>query len=677
MLDAMMIPPFSPLAGGFGHSGAIGLGMGMGYGGYGGVGAFGGLGGLGMGYPGASLGSPMSRMAMGLNFSMSPTEAARRMIMACNHQRWHIVQALLDLYEDLLVDVRSIGPYDGTPLHASAAAGQTDVMVSLMNYGADINALAQLGYTPLFMAVSNARPNAARLLLQAGADPNAICAPGVTPLFAAVDRGAVQVVQILLDGGACPFAKNPVGDEPLHVAARQGQMEIAQALVEAGANIHEIGAQGLPAYALALTSGFPELGEMLRTGVIPPHLRLEHGGVGAMAMEGALVPYGGGFNPGALMPYSGYGMGSMMPYGGLGMGAMMPYGGYGIGSMLPYGRHGLGMHGGFSPYGAYGGDFGMSPYDTGHHTRLALDLAYPGMGMGMGHGMGWDGMYGGYSGYGRLGLRGLRGLGMYGGGLDLMSGHPHDMSMMTYPGTGLDMMYNNYGMGDSPGYGSHMYGLGYGMPNGMGRALGHNHSLMSMGYGGGLGLRRSRSMMGLSGLGFGGLGMEGYGGYGGYAGYGGYGDYGGYGGYGRYGGMHPHRGLGGMRGFDAFDRYGRHGYGRHGYGRHGYGRHGMRMSRRERRHGAEELAGMIVDQISQSIRIRTSDKKQLFKRLVRNARTSQLDVMAISEGRESTHGLASILMTDSHGKIDRDETYDAVVAFIRSLRESAVSPYSE
>ena len=89
--------PFSPLGGGFGYP--AGMGMGMGFEGYGG------LGGLDLSHPGAMMRSPMSRTAMGLNFNMSPTEACQRMILACNHQRWHIVQALLELYEDVLVDV--------------------------------------------------------------------------------------------------------------------------------------------------------------------------------------------------------------------------------------------------------------------------------------------------------------------------------------------------------------------------------------------------------------------------------------------------------------------------------------------------------------------------------------------------------------------------------------------
>lgn len=631
VMDMMMMQPFSPLGGGFGYPG----GMGMGFRGSRG---YGGPGGLDFGHPGAMMRSPMSRMAMGLNFSMSPTEACQRMILACNHQRWHIVQALLELYEDVLVDVRSIGPYDGTPLHAAATAGQTDIMVLLMSYGADINAPAQLGYTPLFMAASNSRPNATRLLLQAGADPDPVCAQGVTPLFAAVDRCAVQVVQILLDSGACPFARNGMGDEPLHIAARQGQVEIAQALVEAGANIHEIGAQGMPAYALAISSGFPELGEMLRTGVIPPHLRLEHGGVGVTGLEGALVPYAGGFGLGSMIPYNRFGMGSTMLYG---MGAMMPYGRYG------HGRHGS-LLTGFGQQGA----FGMGPYDGGFYGSHALDLAHPDMGMGIGMGgLGtvYDGMYGGhgYGGYGIGSLGGLGGMGMLGSGLDLMSATPYNAMML--PGTGLDMVYNqNYGLGDHPGYGSYAYGLGHRMPHGMGHMSGFHRSMMPSGHGSGLGMHPSRSMMGLSGYGHGIFGMAGMG-------------------HGRYGSVMEPRGYGGMHGFGRFDRHS-------GHGSDGYR---MRGGRRERRHAAEDLAGALVDHISRGNRLRSSEKQKLFKRIVRNSRNTRIDMATVTHGDTSSDTLASILMTDSHGHVQRDDVFQSILEFIRSMRDNVVATFAE
>eukprot|EP00177_Eucheuma_denticulatum_P002905 GFKZ01005223.1.p1 GENE.GFKZ01005223.1~~GFKZ01005223.1.p1 ORF type:complete len:668 (+),score=50.45 GFKZ01005223.1:283-2004(+) len=390
---------------------------------------------------------------------LSPREAARSMVQACNNHRWHIAQSLLQLYQDLLVDIRGIGSYDCTPLHAAAAAGQTDFIIALLDAHADVDAEALHGFTPLYLAVRNNRPNAVSLLLQAGAEPDVVCA-GYTPLATAVDRGYLQIVQCLLDAGAATFISNPAGDDPLHIAARHGNVEVAQALVEGGADLNVRGADGLVPAMVAYEAGFPELSDMLRTGMFTGRLEW-HGG----STAGALVPYAGGYN-------SSYGYGQVVPYGGYG--AYGNYGnnygtygngygyGYGYGYGGGYGGAYGGAYGSYGPYGRYGGyagDLSVARYasmDDPYYSSK-LELMY-------GDGMGYEG-YGYGLGYGpssgRRGRYRSRSMSPWGRGryprsssLSMMSDRYHDAYDMVDP---LDHYGNRYGYNDrynSYGYGS-------------------------------------------------------------------------------------------------------------------------------------------------------------------------------------------------------------------------------
>ena len=67
-------------------------------------------------------------------------------------------------------------------LAGAAAAGNVSDMKRLIEFGADVNGLSQLGQYPLSVAAGAGHVEAARLLLQAGADPNRKDAKGRTPL---------------------------------------------------------------------------------------------------------------------------------------------------------------------------------------------------------------------------------------------------------------------------------------------------------------------------------------------------------------------------------------------------------------------------------------------------------------------------------------------------------------
>ena len=59
-----------------------------------------------------------------------------------------------------------------TPLHQAAAKGDVEIILILIEYGADVNARTISGETPLMKAIAFYQVEATKILLRLGADPN-------------------------------------------------------------------------------------------------------------------------------------------------------------------------------------------------------------------------------------------------------------------------------------------------------------------------------------------------------------------------------------------------------------------------------------------------------------------------------------------------------------------------
>ncbi len=75
------------------------------------------------------------------------------------------------------------------PVHAAASVGDCQTMALLLDRGADVNAVQQLGFTPLHSAANNGDAAMAELLLARGADARALSDDGKTPADVAAERG--------------------------------------------------------------------------------------------------------------------------------------------------------------------------------------------------------------------------------------------------------------------------------------------------------------------------------------------------------------------------------------------------------------------------------------------------------------------------------------------------------
>lgn len=144
-------------------------------------------------------------------------------------------------------------------LHELAKSGPVELLAPLLEHGADLELRCQAyihkhkhlwsGATPLFVAVNARRLELVLALLQRGADPNARDDRTLGMLHLAALLGDAPITRALLEGGARvnlrihqrhgPFGCSG-GDQALHCAVRGRRFEIVRLLCEAGAELeHE------------------------------------------------------------------------------------------------------------------------------------------------------------------------------------------------------------------------------------------------------------------------------------------------------------------------------------------------------------------------------------------------------------------------------------------------------
>ena len=118
-----------------------------------------------------------------------------------------------------------------TALQLAAYIGKSDAVDFLLGSGADINAISRnpTGYTALTGAVARGHQNIVLTLLERGANPNHRYEGGFTPLMEAAASGNVEVTKLLLGHGADRTIRLN-GKTALDLALEKGQRDTAQLL---------------------------------------------------------------------------------------------------------------------------------------------------------------------------------------------------------------------------------------------------------------------------------------------------------------------------------------------------------------------------------------------------------------------------------------------------------------
>ncbi len=136
-------------------------------------------------------------------------------------------------------DPNARGEWGRTPLYWAVRRSVSAALVgALLEAGADPNAPMLNAVTPFEAVAASAKPEVIRLLAAAGADVNRRNpADGSFPLHRAVaGKEPASRVAALLDAGANPRVRNADGDTPLHLAAPGGDSTVISLLAGAGAD---------------------------------------------------------------------------------------------------------------------------------------------------------------------------------------------------------------------------------------------------------------------------------------------------------------------------------------------------------------------------------------------------------------------------------------------------------
>lgn len=137
----------------------------------------------------------------------------------------------------LLVLPAAAASADETTLIEAANRGDTAVVGTLLDQGADVNGTAVDGTTALHWAVRGEHRELAELLLRTGANAASEDRYGVTPLHLAAENGSVELIAALLDSGADPDSTAPTGETALMTATRTGKTDAMALLIDRGARV--------------------------------------------------------------------------------------------------------------------------------------------------------------------------------------------------------------------------------------------------------------------------------------------------------------------------------------------------------------------------------------------------------------------------------------------------------
>lgn len=131
-------------------------------------------------------------------------------------------------------EVNTVSACGGTPLSEAASLGYMEIVRFLLSAGAQLHVPGQTEPV-LHEAVRSKKAEMVRLLVEAGADVNAVSDLGETPLHLAADSDeCLEIVQVLVTAGADPKAKCVFDETPLAAARRSGASRIVDELIRLG-----------------------------------------------------------------------------------------------------------------------------------------------------------------------------------------------------------------------------------------------------------------------------------------------------------------------------------------------------------------------------------------------------------------------------------------------------------
>ena len=180
-------------------------------------------------------------------YSKPPCEGWTPLFLAANRNSFDCVKILLDAGAD--VKHRAECPTDEeatgtTVLHALLTPDDppdSNLLILLLDAGAEIDAATVEGQTALGLAASHGDDVNAKVLLKRGSKAHQISQLGTTALLEAVRAdGNVKMVDLLVKHGAPVDGADDFGMTPLMAACSSGDPKTVKLLLRSGASVHSV-----------------------------------------------------------------------------------------------------------------------------------------------------------------------------------------------------------------------------------------------------------------------------------------------------------------------------------------------------------------------------------------------------------------------------------------------------
>lgn len=202
----------------------------------------------------------VAALAAGADVNQRDASSRTALHMAASRKSAEIVVLLLDAGAD--VDAEA----DATagrvhPLHWAANFGRAANVKALLEHGAKVDVVTLQGDTALLLAAKSGHVEVAEALLQAGANPLAEEATyGDTPIYLAAMAGHVKLVELMVANGVDVNLRNSrTGETPLWVAAMDDRVEVIAYLLASGADPNIANASGSTPIKMAISKNVKDM----------------------------------------------------------------------------------------------------------------------------------------------------------------------------------------------------------------------------------------------------------------------------------------------------------------------------------------------------------------------------------------------------------------------------------
>ncbi len=140
--------------------------------------------------------------------------------------------------DELTCPIGSASDAGGAPIHHASENADLDLVKSLVQEGANVNACDQNDWTPLIWATSLNHSDVVKYLIEQGADTGLKSTNGTVPLHWAALNGNVDLMQLFLSSGADGDAVNLCGHSVVSLAVSSGKSDAVKLVLKENPQIN-------------------------------------------------------------------------------------------------------------------------------------------------------------------------------------------------------------------------------------------------------------------------------------------------------------------------------------------------------------------------------------------------------------------------------------------------------